>query len=606
MSIARALLLCTLALAASAAQAVELELPLRVPLEALREALAAHLAAASRGTGALYREGRCRYLTLGAPALAAAEGRLRVSAPGTAALGLELLGQCQNAAAWRGTVQLTLVPVVDAAGRLRLRVVDSQVSDESGSPAPGLIWEMSKRYVHPYLERFAYDLGPLRESLLAVARSAAPEPYREALAQVLAQVRLLPPRIATSDLVVPVAVELPDAWLAAAPPAASAEPLSEAELEALDRALEPWDAFLVYAVKQLALDSPDPALRARLFTLLLDSRYRLSAILSGEERTAGDPLQALFVDAWTELRELIREAERAGLLNGSLVRYVAFMDAGDALLALERAAPGLRLRPSADGLRRLARSLRPSAGGDPLAYDQRLDPELGTLFGVPALPDAPAAPPRTTSWLDLVIRSAHAAGERPLDRWVPTRAELDLYQERVAALLRESAARELGRGELAAPYDAMFRDLLPATALIESCWRQYVVRNGKATYLRSASRSVGMMQVNQRVWRGFYDVQRLRWDTAYNVRAGAQILMRYLKDYAIPYATRGGSPELAPRAVYAVYNAGPRAVGRFDKEKPHPREKRVDDRFWSLYRAIAAGASADLRSCSVAEAPAAE
>jgi hypothetical protein len=600
MPFARALLLCILALAASAAHAVQLELPLRVPLEALREALAAHLAAASRGTGALYREGRCRYLTLGAPALTAPDGRLHVSAPGTAALGLDLLGRCQNAAAWRGTVQLTLAPVVDAAGRLRLRVVESQVSDESGSPAVGFIWEMSKRYVHPYLERFAYDLGPLRESLLAVVRSAAPEPYREALGQVLAQIRLQAPRIAAADLVVPVAVELPDAWLAASP-AASAEPLSEAELEALDRALEPWDAFLVYAVKQLALDSPDPALRARLFTLLLDSRYRLSAILSGEERTAGDPLQALFVDAWTELRELIGDAERAGLLNGSLVRYVAFMDAGDALLALDRAAPGLRLRPSADGLRRLARSLRPSASGDPLAYDLRVDPELGTLFGVPALPDAPAAPPRSTSWPDLVIRSAHAAGERSLDRWVPTRAELDLYQARVATLLRETAARELRRGELAPPYDAMFGDLLPATALIESCWRQYVVRNGKATYLRSASRSVGMMQVNQRVWRGFYDVQRLRWDTAYNVRAGGQILMRYLKDYAIPYATRGGSPELAPRAVYAVYNAGPRAVGRFDKEKPHPREKRVDDRFWSLYSAIAAGASADLRSCSVSE-----
>jgi hypothetical protein len=600
MPFARALLLCTLALAASLAQAAQLELPLRVPLEALREALAAHLAAASRGTGAVYREGRCRYLTLGAPALSAAEGRLRISAPGTAALGLELLGQCQNAAAWRGTVQLTLAPVVDAAGRLRLRVVDSQLADEGGSPAVGFIWEMSKRYVHPRLERFAYDLGPLRDSLLAVVRTAAPEPYRQALEQVLAQLRLQTPRIAASDLIVPIAVELPDAWLAAAP-AASTEPLGEAELEALDQALEPWDAFLVYAVKQLALDSPDPALRARLFTLLLESRYRLSAILSGEERTAGDPMQALFVDAWTGLREVIGEAERSGLLNGSLVRYVAFMDAGDALLALERAAPGLPLRPSADGLRRLARSLRPSAAGDPLAYDLRLDPELGTLFGEPALPEAPAAPPPTTSWLDLVIRSAHAAGERPLDRWVPTRAELDLYEERVAGLLRETASRELRRGELAPPYDAMYRDLLPATALIESCWRQYVVRNGKATYLRSASRSVGMMQVNQRVWRGFYDVQRLRWDTAYNVRAGAQILMRYLKDYAIPYARRGGSPELAPRAVYAVYNAGPRAVGRFDKETPHPREKRVDERFWSLYRAIAAGASADLRSCSVSE-----
>jgi len=82
------------------------------------------------------------------------------------------------------------------------------------------------------------------------------------------------------------------------------------------------------------------------------------------------------------------------------------------------------------------------------------------------------------------------------------------------------------------------------------------------------------MQINQVVWRGFYEVQRLRWDTAYNVRAGAQILMRYTKDYAVPYALKSGDPNHAPRAVYAVYNAGPRAVGRFARNPPHPREQR--------------------------------
>ena len=599
MPLARALLLCVLALAASLAHAARLEIPLRLPLEALRAALASQLAASNKGF--LYKEGRCRYLTLGAPALAAANGALRVSAPGSAALGLELLGQCQNAVAWRGTLEFTVVPFVDTAGRLRLRIVDSALADESGSPAAGFIWEMSKRYVHPRLERFGYDLGLARESLLALVRTAAPAPYRDALQEVLAQLRLAQPRVGESDVVVPLAIAFPDAWLAAPAQSVSAAPLSDAELEALERALEPWDAFLVYSIKQLGLEASDAALRGRLFTLLLESRYRLSAILSGEERSAGDPLQALFADAWNELRSIVGDAQRAGLLNGSAARYVAFLEAGEALLALQRAAPGLELRPSVDGLRRLARSLRPADAGDPLAYDWRVDGELRALFAVPEIPEPPPEPPRT-SWLDFVIRSAHAAGAHALDRWVPKRDELDLYQVRVAGLLRDTAAGELGRSGLAAPYDEMYRSLVPATALIESCWRQYVLRGGKVTYLRSAARSVGMMQINQRVWRGFYDVQRLRWDTAYNVRAGAQILSRYLKDYAIPYAARSGEPAAAPRAVYAVYNAGPRAVGRFGKADPHPREKRVDERFWTLYRGIAAGARADLRSCSLAEA----
>jgi hypothetical protein len=106
------------------------------------------------------------------------------------------------------------------------------------------------------------------------------------------------------------------------------------------------------------------------------------------------------------------------------------------------------------------------------------------------------------------------------------------------------------------------------------------------------------------VWRGFYDVEKLRWDTAYNMRAGAQILMRYVKDYAIPYAQKKGEPDHVARAAYAVYNAGPRAVGRFAKVEPHPREKRVDDHLWTLYRGVAAGGQADLRTCGVKAAAA--
>jgi len=146
--------------------------------------------------------------------------------------------------------------------------------------------------------------------------------------------------------------------------------------------------------------------------------------------------------------------------------------------------------------------------------------------------------------------------------------------------------------------------MVPVTALIESCWRQYVVRGGKVSYLRSGSGSVGIMQINQIVWRGFYDVERLRWDTAYNARAGAQILMKYLKDYAIPYAEKSGNPDHIPRAAYAVYNAGPRAVGRFSKNPPHPREARVDGKLWTLYQGIVSGGQADLKSCGVdADAP---
>ncbi len=580
MALIRLFVLCVLALPASAL-AARVEVPLRVSLEAVEQALAQQL---------VYRRGACRYLVLEKPKLEALGNRLRLSGPGSGVVGIDVGGACQSAGAWRAPVEITFVPVLDRAGRLRVRIVDSKVL---GGPAP--LWNTAKRYVHPRLERTSFDLGAMRESLVGFLRTLGPAPQAAALEAALGQVELLQPRVEARAVVVPVALEVPDEWLVVPPAAPTAStPLTEAELEALDQALQPWDAFLSYTIKQLALDHADAAVRERLFTLLLQSRYDLASILSGEARSAGDPARALFIDAWREMRAILAEA-----------RYSVFLDAGDALLALDAAAPGLGARLSADGLRRMARSLRPGETGDPLAYDWAVDPQLGQLFGVEDIALPPPAPAPGRSWLDFFVRRAIADEPTPLDPWVPTRAQLAAYEARIGALLRKTAAAELRRGALPAPYHGLYRSLVPATALIESCWRQYELRAGKVRYVRSAASSVGIMQINERVWRGFYDVQRLRWDTEYNARAGAQILLRYLKSYAIPYAERSGDPGHAARAAYAVYNAGPRAVGRFHKDPPHPREQRVDERLWTLFQGIDSGGQADLRTCAVTSATAA-
>jgi hypothetical protein len=583
----RLLMLCALLAHACAAAAGQLELPLRVSLDTLREAFNAQL------TG--YKDGPCRRLSLKPAALESREGHLHLAIPGNGVLGVEFAGKCQTAGTWQGILHFTLMPRIDDAGRVRVTIVDSRAS----GMAPAL-WDAGKRHLHPRLERFSYDLGASREALAGLLRGAAPPVHTAAMELALQQVQVLAPRVEAQHVLVPVAIDVPDAWLTAAAPSAAAgasAPLTETELEALEKALEPWDAFLVTIVRQIATDAGDDALRRQLFTLLLDSRYRLSAMLAGDEPVAqGDPLRALFLDTWSELRTILLEAQRAGTLPPSILRYALFIDAADALAAVEKAVPGLPL--SAEGLRQLARSLKPGEG-DPLAYDWSVDRDLGRLFDVEEIQAEPAtpAPPQPTSWLDFFISRAHA--DNPLDQWVPTRQELASFEARIGDLLQKTAASELQRGAVSAPYDRVYRHLVPTTALIESCWRQYAVRNGKVTYLRSQSSSVGIMQINQRVWRGFYDIERVRWDTAYNARAGAQILMRYLKDYAIPYAKKTGKPEDVARAAYAVYNAGPRAVGRFDKQPPHPREARVDEKLLTLYRGIAGGADVDLANCGV-------
>jgi hypothetical protein len=572
------LLACILLVWTQSALAARLELPLRVPLETVRDALKAQL-------GQVYRDGGCRYLNVDLAALDAVDGKLRLTGPGAGAFGVPLSGKCLQAIAWRGSMEILLTPRIDADGRLRVEIADSTLYDErGGKTSPGaFVWDLSKRYVHPRLERWSYDLGASRNALAGLFTSTAAPANAAPMDEVLRRLELQTPRLEAGAVVVPLALELPDAWLT--PPSAnvSAAPLTDAEIEALEQALQPWDAFLVYCIRQLALDNEQAEVRQRLFTLLLDSRYRMLDLLTGESR-GDDAFRALFVETWNELR--------ATLADG---RYTLFLDAGDALAALQTAAPGLGMQMSPDGLRRLARSLRPGQSGDPLAYGWSEDPQLRDLFHVEEVRDTE---PPTRSRLDFFIRPAYAE-ERALDRWVPAADELPAYETRVARLLRRTAAGEMQQAALASPYDRIYRSLVPTTALIESCWRQYVTRGGKVTYLRSQSGSIGIMQINQHVWRGFYDVQKLRWSTDYNIRAGAHILLRYVKDYAIPYAEKAGDPNVVPRAAYAVYNAGPRAVGRFAKQKPHPREQRVDDRLWLLYQGVASGSAIDLRSCRV-------
>lgn len=608
----RRVLLSGLTLVAVAAHAGTVEIPLHVPLQTIGAALRSQLAAAADQPTVIYQEGSCRYLHFDAPRLEAHDGQLRFVGPGAAALGAELFDTCYNAADWRGSIEYTLMPQLDSAGRLGLHVINSRLTDANGKETPtlGFIWGLTKSYLNPRLEQFHYDLGASREALLSVLRTAAPPAHDAELEQAIDHLRVIEPRVTAQDIVVPISIDVPDAWQTAPQaPVAPAAPLSETELAALDQTLQPWDAFLVYSIKQIAIDSPDAALHKRLFDLLLDSRYRLVDVLSGEPRSGGDPLREQFIATWDDLRTILTDAQRAGLLNDSVLRYAAFINAGDALEALDRAAPGLGMQISTDGLRRLARSLRPGAAGDPLAYDWNVDPQLHELFDFETLPEAaPAAAPAPTipgqSWLELLIPSAHAdSAQPPLDRWIPKPEELVAYQARLASLLQETADAELQRAGVGTPYDKIFRNMIPTTALIESCWHQYVYRNGKVSYLRSQAGSIGIMQINQHIWRGFYNMERLKWDTVYNTRAGAQILMRYMKDYAIDYADRSGDSDDVPRAMYAVYNAGPRAVGRFSKAHPPTRQQRVDQRLWTLYQGIAGGGQVDLGSCSVKTAP---
>jgi hypothetical protein len=179
---------------------------------------------------------------------------------------------------------------------------------------------------------------------------------------------------AVIDLTVPPFEPLPT-------PSASAQ-LTPQELAAFEKNLDQWDSFLVFAIKQMGDTSKDVQLREDLLALLLDSRYRLIDALAHPQSGGPDPIRILFLDQWQRLGEIIREAARRGTLGSQALQFLSFMSAGDALFALDQAAPALGMRISTDDLERLARMLAPTSTANPLEFNFQEDPELRKMFNV--------------------------------------------------------------------------------------------------------------------------------------------------------------------------------------------------------------------------------
>jgi soluble lytic murein transglycosylase-like protein len=157
---------------------------------------------------------------------------------------------------------------------------------------------------------------------------------------------------------------------------------------------------------------------------------------------------------------------------------------------------------------------------------------------------------------------------------------------KVHQILQNATEETLSKNLPPSKYHSLYRLLVLATAWQESCWRQLEKKRGKVTYLLSYNQtSVGLMQINERVWRGLYQRDSLRWDIRYNARAGTEILNRYMKDYAITRMEAQGLTDetVLARAVYAMYNAGPdelqRFVKRYRSNSPHDIDRLFKEKY---------------------------
>ena len=591
----------------------------------------------------------CRRLQIDRSGLDLRDNELYLVSRVETQLGVSLFGFCIKPIHWRGSVDVLLEPYIDAEWQLRFRLGRTELRDPQGKPATllNLIGRLIRPFISRRTEQFGFDLGAPREQITELlSKMVEPEDLAE-LQSVLANLRPGTPRVATRGVLVEAQLTLPGGFAARLLPPGQADDTGLTGTRLTQLQLERLDAFIVAVVKLLGQEIADPALRRQLLALLLESRYRLVEILGDDGPFEQEPVRSLFVSDWERLRNLLLDVDPGTIAHSRLLRYATFLNAGDTLLALDAALPQLALWISRDGLRFALHELAPAGPAPGLEYGYAVDPVLRELFELPpeppplppeesieqpreVEPPADEAPPepdreedtlnspdnpalRLPLWarlLDLLVPTAEAATGVPdrvselqhaLGRRMPRQNELTGYAAQVAELLKEIGRHELATRDLGEAHNAVFLDLLPATALMESCWRQFKREDGKITYLVSSAGAVGMMQVNLRVWRGLYDVERLKWEVAYNARAGAQILLRYLEGPGLDVVRQTGNPEYLALASYAAYNAGPAGARRFLRKSGELKPGPADRKLLAHYKGFASGGIADLARCVVTQ-----
>ncbi|HFE37333.1 MAG TPA: lytic transglycosylase domain-containing protein, partial [Gammaproteobacteria bacterium] len=338
--------------------------------------------------------------------------------------------------------------------------------------------------------------------------------------------------------------------------------------------------------------------------ILFDARYEIVKILEEPNNSGVDPVRILFLDTWRSISPVIRQLFERQNDQVFAMHLVSFVTANDALASIDQYGPELGLDISVDGLRRLARLLNNDPALEPLQLDNKMDPELRKFFGIPAV-DEKSQNEMNMLWLDYFVTPAFASGKLPrkltskLNNWVPKKREISQYLPMVKKVLTAVGQSQLRRKKLNRKFRRVYQNLVYAAAWQESCWKQFVAVKGFRKPMRSRSGDLGLMQINPRVWRGFYDMHKIKWDIVYNANAGAEILMHYLTRYVIKNKEhiKTGKIDNLARAAYSGYNGGPRQYTRYRKMKIPRKLKRIDQAFYKKYRAVRDRGPLAVKSC---------
>jgi hypothetical protein len=636
------LVLCIFLALPGAAQALKTKtvtFPMTLDFPLLRSLVVYSVFRDADETAVLLDEGDgCRRIAISHPFYGEEGGRIRFETRVTVRMGTTVNGKCILPLEWEGFVVLFQRPVVQpGTWTLSFLTEDSAVLTMDRKPATvaGLVWDVIKSRVYAFLNGIKIDLGPPVAQVKEVLLPVFQEDSRARAEKMLASLHPGTFETRPGDLRLEVLAEVvePDecrkeeeTWI-----------VPEEKLNKYIDSFEAWDAYLVSIMLSLVRQPLTAEDREILLTTLLEARYRFTdALTTGEQ---GDFVRDEFVTSWKSLSPVFRR-HLSDEPSRNLFRFLAFFTASDALEALDQVGSSLGIEISRQGLVRML-ALLTEGRETLLPYDYAVNGGLRRVLGMGKAPafEGPSfdveeletggngeeTPPSGEGderagagslWAALLARffvsqawaEEEGAPKVPADvlsRWIVSREGLDEYMGRVRELLGDSADEALKKGKVPGDLNDFYHDLVLATAWQESCYRQFREKKKKVGYMRSYNgTSVGIMQVNERVWRGLYDAKRLRWDITYNAYAGCEILDLYLRKYIlgrrdqIEREIELDNDRIA-RMVYAVYNGGPSQVKKYAARVKSGAFYDADKLFNEKYEWVKKGEFDKIRKCLI-------
>jgi len=546
----------------------------------------------------------CQKITLSAPQTADEGKFVRLKTRVKARAGAYLFNKCVAPIEWEGYIEVVQEVRFDDDWVLRFHTSDSRLYNSTGKPArlTGIIYSLIKTYVHAYLDQIEINLTPpVNKMKRTIAPFFGPQ-ARAPLKKLTGSFR--PGKIRVTQDAVRLEVLAETDQLAGN--REDEKKLNEDERDKFIGAWEAWDSFLAYLLTSLSGAPLSPEDQQILLNTLLDTRSRFIAGLA-DDTLGADFVRDQFTDSWKALEPVFRrrlDHDRAR----SALGYLAFFTASDALVTLDRIGFAFGVEISRNGLLRLARLLADD-GQKPMAYSGSVDTKLRESLGL-GDPLDESGPSFDGKELDLGGVNADKVSHMPewlyfiaagtawadashdkskvamIRKWVATKKNLASYLQRARTLIDEAADANLEKSSIPKKYHSLYRLLIPATAWQESCFRQFKKARGKVTYLRSYNNtSVGIMQINERVWRGIYNPKSLRWNIRYNALAGAEIADIYFRRYALRKMNRTKplDNDTLARVVYAMYNGGPGQFRKFLKRKARGKYYLSDRLFREKY-----------------------